>query len=166
MGVATTSLIAGLLFGGNLDDARPDDTKLDRANFSDLNLAEEDYKVLKLRVEVENWSGKSTLAVYQDFHAKVFTSNLAAILAQPAQREVAQQSQSKQYTYQVNFAHLLSKMKDAVVFLLRCITIEDILDNLWQTMLHVVEPIRPGRNYPRKNTGRSKQFSMNYKPLR
>jgi hypothetical protein len=24
---------------------------------------EEDYKVIKLRVEVENWSGKSTLAV-------------------------------------------------------------------------------------------------------
>jgi hypothetical protein len=127
---------------------------------------EEDYKVLKLRVEVENWSGKSALAVYQDFHAKVFTANLAAILAQPAQREVAQQSQSKQYTYQVNFAHLLSKMKDAVVFLLRCITIEDILDRLWQTMLHVVEPIRPGRSYPRKKTGRSKRFSMNYKPLR
>jgi hypothetical protein len=117
----------------------------------------EDYKVLKLRVEVENWSGKSTLAVYQDFHAKVFTSNLAAILAQ--------QSQSKQYTYQVNFAHLLSKMKDAVVFLLRCTMIEDILDSLWQTMLHVVEPIRPGRSYPRKKTGRSKRFSMNYKPL-
>ena len=43
---------------------------------------EEDYKVLKLRVEVENWSGKSPLSIYQDFHAKVFTATLTAILAQ------------------------------------------------------------------------------------
>jgi len=127
---------------------------------------EEDYKVLKLRVEVENWSGKSTLAVYQDFHAKVFTANLAAILAQPAQQEVTQQSQPKRYTYQVNFAHLLSKMKDTVVFLLRGIMIEDILASLWQIMVRVVEPIRPGRSYPRNKTGRSRRFSMNYKPLR
>lgn len=127
---------------------------------------EENYKVLKLRVEVENWSGKSTLAVYQDFHAKVFTANLAAILAQPAQQKVMQHSQPKRYTYQVNFAHLLSKMKDTVVFLLRGIMIEDILASLWQIMVRVVEPIRPGRSYPRKKTGRARRFSMNYKPPR
>jgi hypothetical protein len=127
---------------------------------------EEDYKVLKLRVEVENWSGKSTLAVYQDFHAKVFTANLAAILAQPAQQEVAQQSQPKRHTYQVNFTHLLSKMKDTVVFLLQGVTLEDILASLWQIMIRVVEPVRPGRSYPRKKTGRARRFSMNYKPLR
>lgn len=126
---------------------------------------EEDYKVLKLRVEVENWSGKSTLAVYQDFHAKVFTTNLAAILAQPAQQEVIQQSLPKQYTYQVNFTHLLSKMKDTVVFLLRGAMIEDILASLWHIMVQIVEPIRPGRSYPRKKTGRSRRFAMNYKPL-
>jgi len=97
---------------------------------------EEDYKVLKLRVEVENWSGKSTLSIYQDFHAKVFTANLAAILAHPAQKEVALQSQSKQYTYQVNFTHLLSKMKDTVVRLLRCPVVEDILARLSRPNFH------------------------------
>jgi hypothetical protein len=68
---------------------------------------EEDYKVLKLRVEVENWAGKSPLSIYQDFHAKVFTATLTAILAQPAQAVVAQQSQAKKYTYQVNWVQLL-----------------------------------------------------------
>lgn len=110
---------------------------------------EEDYKVIKLRVEVENWSGKSALSIYQDFHAKVFTANLTAILAQPAQQEVARQSQSKLYTYQVNFTHLLSKMKDTVVLLLRGPAIENILASLWQIMVHTIEPIRPGRRYPR-----------------
>ena len=127
---------------------------------------EEDYKVIKLRAEVENWSGKSALSIYQDFHAKVFTSNLAAIFALPAQEQVAQQSQFKKYDYQVNFAHLLSKMKDTVIALLRGLDVADILTNLWQIMLQTVEPVRPGRKYPRSKTGRRKRFSMVYKPLR
>ncbi len=126
---------------------------------------EEDYKVLKLRVEVENWSGKSPLSIYQDFHAKVFTTNLTAILALPAQAVVAQQSQAKQYTYQVNFAHLLSKMKNTVVLLLCRTHIADILTSLWQIMLRVVEPIRPGRQYPRDKTTKRRRFAMAYKPL-
>ena len=127
---------------------------------------EEDYKVIKLRVEVENWSGKSALSIYQDFHAKVLTANLTAILAHPAQAEVVRQSQSKQYIYQVNFTHLLSKMKDTVVRLLRDPAVEDILTHLWQIMLRTIEPIRPGRRYPRTKTGRVKRFAMAYKPVR
>ena len=126
---------------------------------------EEDYKVLKVRAEVENWSGKSTLSCYQDFHAKVFTANLTAILAHPAQTEVAHQSQAKQYTYQVNFAHLLSKMKDTVVRLLRSSVNDDILTSLWQIMLHTIEPIRPGRKSPRRKASKFKRFAMAYKPL-
>jgi hypothetical protein len=127
---------------------------------------EEDYKVIKLRLEVENWSGKSALSIYQDFHAKVFTANLTAILAHPAQTEVARQSQSKQYTYQINFTHLVSKMKDTVVRLLRDPAVEDILTRLWQLMLRTIEPLRPGRRYPRNKTGRVKRFAMAYKPVR
>jgi hypothetical protein len=127
---------------------------------------EEDYKELKLRVEVENWSGKSALSINQDFYAKVLTANLSAILAQPAQQEIVRQSQSKQYTYQVNFTHLLSKMKDSVVYLLRGLAVRNILDRLWQIMLCTVEPIRPGRRYPRSKARMLKRFSMTYKPVR
>ncbi|MFN2270411.1 MAG: IS4/IS5 family transposase, partial [Anaerolineae bacterium] len=127
---------------------------------------EEDYKELKLRVVVENWSGKSALSINQDFYAKVLTANLSAILAQPAQQEVARQSQSKQYAYQVNFTHLLSKMKDSVVYLLRGLAVRDILDGLWQIMVRTVEPIRPGRRYPRSKARMLKRFSMTYKPVR
>jgi hypothetical protein len=140
------------------------------ANFKELYHqrwpVEEDYKMLKLRVEVENWSGKSALSCYQDFHAKVFTTNLTVILAHPAQTEVAHQSQAKQYTYQVNFAHLLSKMKDTVVRLLRNSHNQDILTSLWLSMLHTIEPIRPGRQAPRRKAAKFKRFAMAYKPLR
>lgn len=69
-------------------------------------------------------------------------------------------------TAQVNFTHPLSKMKDTVVLLLRQMVIADILASLWQIMLRTVEPIRPGRKYPRNNTTKRKRFAMTYKPLR
>lgn len=37
---------------------------------------EEDDKTIKCWMDMENFSGKSVLSVYQDFHAKVFAKNL------------------------------------------------------------------------------------------
>lgn len=127
---------------------------------------EEDYKAMKCRIEVENFSGKSVLAVYQDFHAKVFTMNLTAILAQPAQKVVQQESQEKKYTYQINMTNAFSKMRDTVVLLLRPANILPLLQRLWQLMIKTIEPIRPGRSYPRKKRGTPKRFPMAYKPIR
>jgi hypothetical protein len=127
---------------------------------------EEDYEVLKSRIEVENWSGKSVLAVYQEFHAAIFTKNMIGILAQPAQQEVIQQSQSKKYIYQINMTNLISKMKDTIIYLLRDSDIESLLQSIWQQMIKTVEPIRQGRSFPRKKGVRRKRFPMNYKATR
>lgn len=127
---------------------------------------EEDYKVMKSRIEIENFTGTSVLAVYQDFHAKVFTKNLTAILAFPAQQVVRQNSQGKKYIYQVNMTNALSKMKDAVVLLFQHTAILPILNRLWQVMTQVIEPIRPGRSYPRKMRVKRRRFPMTYKPIR
>ena len=127
---------------------------------------EEDYKVLKSRIEVENWCGKSVLAVYQEFHAAVFTKNMTAILAQPAQQEVAQQSQQKQHDYQINMTNLISKMKDTIVHLLLDTDIVSLLQALWQQMVKTIEPIRPGRSFPRKKRVQRRRFAMTYKATR
>jgi hypothetical protein len=127
---------------------------------------EEDYKVLKCRIEIENFTGKSVLAVYQDFHAKVFTANLTAILAHPAQKVVEQKTQKRKYTYQINMTNALSKMKDLVVLLVQRTAILLILERFWQVITQTIEPIRPGRSYPRKKRVKRKRFAMTYKPLR
>ena len=41
---------------------------------------EEDYKIMKCRIQIENFSGKTVYSVYQDFHAKVFSKNLTMII--------------------------------------------------------------------------------------
>jgi hypothetical protein len=127
---------------------------------------EENYKVMKSRIETENFTGKSVLAVYQDFHAKVFTTNLTAILAHPAQKVVEQESRGRKYIYQVNMTNALSKMKDTVVLLVQRTTILPLLECLWQVITQTIEPIRPGRSCPRNKRVRPRRFPMAYKPVR
>ncbi len=127
---------------------------------------EEDYKVLKSRIEVENWSGESVLVIYQDFHAKVFTKNLVALVAHPIAKVVAQTSYAKQYLYRPNMTHAVSKMKDTVVLLLQRANILPLLKQLWQLVLETIEPVRPGRSYPRVKRVKPRRFAMNYKHTR
>jgi hypothetical protein len=127
---------------------------------------EENYKVMKSRIEIENFTGKSVHTVYQDFHAKVFTMNLTAILAHPAQRAVEQECWGRKYAYQINMTNALSKMKDTVVLLIQHATILPILERLWQVLTQTIEPIRPGRSYPRVKRVRRRRFPMAYKPIR
>jgi hypothetical protein len=150
-------------------------TLLDRTRFPTVLLqdlyhhrwpVEEDYTVMKSRLEIENWFGKSVQAVYQEFHAAVFSKNMAAILAHPAQQVVTQQSQQKKYVYQINMTNLLSKLKDAIVFLFCESDIYPLLRSLWGQMVQTTEPIRPGRSYPRKKSVKRKRFPMNYKAAR
>jgi Transposase DDE domain len=127
---------------------------------------EEDYKTMKSRVEVENWSGESVVAIYQDFHAKVFTKNLTAMLTHPLQPVVAQASQEKRYLYRTNMTHALSKMKDTVVLLLHRANPLPLLKRVWRLMLKTIEPVRPGRSYRRQPRVKRRRFIMNYKPIR
>lgn len=127
---------------------------------------EEDYKAIKCRVEVENWSGTSVLAIYQDFHAKVFTKNLTALLAHPVASHVAQECQDKQHAYRPNMTHALSKTKDTVVLLLTRTRSAPILKRLWALISHTLEPVRPNRSYSRKTRVKPRKFAMNYKPVR
>ena len=127
---------------------------------------ETDYRHMKLPLEVENWTGTSVTAIYQDFHATVFTKNLAAILAQPAQQVVAQHSQTKKYRYQVNMTNLFSKMKDTIVHLFFATNPLPLFQQLWRQMTQTIEPIRPNRSVPRKKRVKPKRFAMNYKRLR
>jgi hypothetical protein len=126
----------------------------------------EQYQVFKLRIEVENFSGRSVLAVYQDFQAKVFTANLTAILANPAQEIVAQDNPEKKYAYQVNMTNAISKMKDTIVLFFHRTDILPLLQSIWQIMIKTIEPIRPGRSYPRIVRVKPNKFPVCYKPTR
>ena len=103
---------------------------------------DEDYKRLKSRLELENWSGLSPHAIRQDFYASLFTKNLAAILAHPAQPVVAEQTATRKHTYQVNMTNLLSKLKDTVLLLFSLNHIRHLLHMLiTSTLQRIAKPL-------------------------
>jgi len=127
---------------------------------------EENYKTAKCRIEIENFSGKSVESVYQDFHAKVFAMNLTAAITHPAQDIIAEESKQKKYAYRINVTQALSKMKDSIVLLFKRSNIMEILNKLFDLFIMIIEPVRPGRKYPRKHSVQKRGFYPCYKPIR
>jgi hypothetical protein len=128
---------------------------------------EEHYKREKCWAEVENFSGRSVLALKQDILAKVLTLNLTAILASLAQWMTKRLYQQRRHDYQVNFANALSKMKDNIVRLLGADPPAELLPQLVCAMASEVEAIRPDRSFPRNiKSSKPKRFHGNYKRCR
>lgn len=89
--------------------------------FSDLYQlrwqVEESYKTMKSRLEIENFSGKSCLAITQDFYAKVFSCNLTSILVSGADEVVKKICKERKRKYKPNFTQALNRMKNSIVLL-------------------------------------------------
>ena len=128
---------------------------------------EEDYKAMKCRVELENFSGKSVLSIYQDFHAKFFSKNLTSALVFSSQETVTRSDANKKYAYQINFTQALSKTKNVIVLLFQRTKkkVLQLISELQKIFTQTIEPIRPGRKYPRKHKVNRRKFYMSYKPI-
>ena len=129
---------------------------------------EEDYKVMKQRMEIENFTGKSVLSIYQDFHAKVFSKNLTSALIHPTQSEIDRNTENSCYSYKVNFTQALSKVKDVIplLFIRPLKFVYGLISDIHTIFMQTIEPIRPGRKYPRNFNKRSDRFHYGYKPTR
>lgn len=127
---------------------------------------EEDFKTVKCWIEVENFTGKSVLSVYQDFHARILAKNLTSMLSFQTRQRIEQDHQHCQYRYQVNFAYALSAAKSALplLFIKPTRTLNRILKSLLALIAETTEPIRPNRNYDR-NSKRKRLFHMCYNPI-
>lgn len=127
---------------------------------------EENYKFHKVRVEVENFSGKTTHAIEQDFHATVFTGNVRALLAKEAEEDMGEQRADSEkeckYEYKINKNISISILKDKIVEAL--LDPERDLKIFCEQMKKVMKkstiPIRPERKFPHIRKTRRK-YSMN-----
>jgi hypothetical protein len=70
---------------------------------------EEAFKLLKQRLLVEQFTGELPESIRQDFHAKVFTANLAAALAAVANESLPE---AKAQRYPPNFADFLENLRN------------------------------------------------------
>ena len=128
---------------------------------------EEDYKVIKCRMELENFSGKSPLSVYQDFHAKIFAKNLVSVMAFPLKETLDNDSAGLRYQYQINFTQAFSKSKGVIALLFNETRrmVERLIAYIQEIFQRTVEPIRPRRRYSRNHKSKPRIFFFQYKPI-
>jgi hypothetical protein len=126
------------------------------------------YGEIKLKLEVENFSGRTEVAIQQDFFITMMLSNIIAVGALEAQPAVdtAREGKKNKHRYKVNVNHAIGTFKDRFILALletdpekRAAQIQKIIKLLCK---HVV-PERKGRSSPRNPSPRKARFHHNMK---
>lgn len=148
-----------------------DTTKYTQEDMSELyhyrwNI-EENYKLFKARIEVERFSGKTALAVKQDFFAKIFMMNLCATLAFPIEEKLKQEAKaeaSKKHTHKINRTSAYAMTQSIAIPLILKNMKHDAIEAFDNLISRTTEIVRPGRSFPR-NKKPKRPYYNSYKPL-
>jgi Transposase DDE domain len=125
---------------------------------------EEAYKMLKCRVEVECFSGKTSTVIKQDFFSKIFMMTLTASLAYPVEQKVRREfamSQNK-HVKTINKTHAVGQLQDSMIGIFLKNKLMEGLRNFSIMIYKTTEIVRPGRKNPRKHRT-NKPPSQSYK---
>ncbi len=128
---------------------------------------EEAYKLLKARVELEAFSGKTARAVKQDFFAKVFLLTMCAAFAHPIEEKVREEfkaDKDRKYAQKINKTNALAALMDYAVPIFLKNKARNALEAFDEIVYKTRELIRPNRKVPRPKKPK-KQYHMNYKRI-
>jgi len=128
---------------------------------------EEAYKLLKSRIELEDFSSKTARGVKQDFHSKAFLMTLCAAYAHPIEERVTAEYKAdanRKHDQKINRTNALSMTLDILISMFVRKDYKKSLEAFDANVSETREIIRPGRVVKRKRR-QKKTFSMNYKRL-
>jgi hypothetical protein len=169
----TVRIVIVVLSNGNkevLMTSLLDNEKYPYESFLDLYgsrwAIEEGFKFYKSRLQLEAFSGKTALAIKQDFYAKVFMMTTMAVMAFPIEEKLKaeQKETNRKHTYKVNRTNALSMVKEVTSKIFMGKWIKESLKAFDDFLKKTVEIVRPNRKVERKK-GQKKPPSMNYKQL-
>jgi hypothetical protein len=128
---------------------------------------EEAYKLLKSRIELEDFSGKTAKAVKQDFHAKIFLLTLSAAYAHPIEERVRKEfkaDKQRKYDQKINRTNSIAATKDVLISIFIKKQFSKAIAALDDIIYKTREVIRPDRKNERKHHQKI-PYRMNYKRL-
>jgi len=109
------------------------------------------YLMLKGRMELENFSGRTVEAVRQDVQGAVLLANLESVLSEPTQAALNQPSAVPTQPLRVNRSNSYHAMKMEVLDLFyRDIPAEQVLQQLMKLFAGSPVAVRPDRKVPRR----------------
>lgn len=143
---------------------------LDKAKYSHKSICnlykerwnvEEAYKLIKSRLQVEDFSGKKSIAVKQDFHARTLLLTINAILCSKIKKP---KRAVKERKIVINKTVGLANLKKVFRKIAQKLTVEDVLNSFYQSMANKVVYSRKGQNNIR-HTKPYMKFNMSYKTV-
>jgi hypothetical protein len=126
------------------------------------------YNELKNRLQIENFSGETPIAIEQDFYATMYLSNMVSLAKMDANLIIEEENKDKElkYEYKVNTNILIGKLKNSLVLMLLEKSTRKrskVLKKIMKEISRNVIPIRPGRSYIRRMTVRANKNPLNRK---
>ena len=127
-----------------------DNTTLKTSDFKDLYSKrwgiETYYDLIKNRLNLENFTGLTALAVKQDFYATIFLTNYEAMLTYDLNEELEEKTQENKYVQKVNKAVSFNLIKHKVFDLLyNDEPLDEMLEKMEKLFLTNTIVIRPNR---------------------
>lgn len=134
--------------------------------------AEEAFKMLKARVEIEQFSGKTATAVKQDFYAKMLAITLCAIYAYPIEEKVkaeftqdqSDRGSDRKHAQKINRTSALDMLHNMLIPSFIHKKFRQALEAFDNIVFKTRELVRPNRTNPRNHKPKRKYY-MNYKRL-
>lgn len=120
------------------------------------------YGLIKERLNLENFSGRTVLSVKQDFYATIFLSGLESILTQSADEQLAEKSSGNKLIQTVNNMVSFNAIKNHLIelFYHHNTPIKSLLERLLSWFMMNPTYTNRDREVPRKKN--STRISLNY----
>jgi len=124
------------------------------------------YDIVKNKLQIENFTSRTTEGIEQDFYAAMYLTNVAAAAAIDAQSEIedSRKEKNNKYEYKANTNELIGILKDRLVLAItydepskQAAAIQSIVDEIKGSVI----PKRIGRSIPRNPCPRKVKFHHN-----
>lgn len=108
---------------------------------------EESFKSFKKALHIEYFTGRTALAVKQDFYAKVFMLNMASMIRTQGVQDRKNSKSGR--IYRANKTQTLAKLKDFLINLFNGKHLKKIIRQMLKILKRRLEIFRPGRSFVR-----------------
>jgi len=107
------------------------------------------YNKQKNQLQLEQFSGVRVICIQQDYAAGLLVANLQSLIEKQSVNYLKGINQRRKYNYQINRNISFASLKYDIVHLFLLAEPIEILIKLQQKFERYLEPVRPGRQYPR-----------------
>ena len=121
------------------------------------------YGKQKNQLQMEQFSGHRVICIQQDYAAGLFVANLQSLIEKQSEDFLDQVNQRRIHRYKINRNVSWASMKHCIVKLLFDKNPEQILLQLQRAFEWNLEPVRPGRQNPRRK--KVKRLNGKYQTL-